>query len=120
VRKVSSKEGTFFEESGHDSREKISINFLAEIFFCCGRLYSVQSVRFRIVCTTVRIWHENRGNFWHNFRGDFYIFGGCFGPYGTICTVHCGHGKRGTEEAGQWYGFGMENEAGFCGTDLVL
>jgi hypothetical protein len=42
------------------------------------------------------------------------------GSYGIVCTVYCGHRKRGTEEARQRYDFGMENEADFCGTDLVL
>jgi hypothetical protein len=31
-----------------------------------------------------------------------------------------GHGKRGTEEAGRWYGFGTKNKVDFCGTNLVL
>jgi hypothetical protein len=43
-----------------------------------------------------------------------------FGAYGTVRTVDCGHRKRGTKEAGQQYGFGTENEADLCGTDLVL
>jgi hypothetical protein len=55
---VSNKEGMFFEEGGHDSRE--FCEFLAEIFFCYGRSYcmdpyspydyvqSVQSYRFGI------------------------------------------------------------------------
>jgi hypothetical protein len=74
---VSSKEGMFFEESGHDSQEKIPVNFLAEIFFCCGRSYytDLYSPYNSVV---IRIWHGNRGNFWHGFRGDFQIFGGCF------------------------------------------
>jgi hypothetical protein len=42
------------------------------------------------------------------------------GPYGTVHIVDCGHAKRGTEKAGQRYDFGTENEADFCGTDLVL
>jgi hypothetical protein len=36
---VSSKEGTYFEEGGHDSREKISVNFWPKYFFYCGRPY---------------------------------------------------------------------------------
>jgi hypothetical protein len=42
------------------------------------------------------------------------------GPYGTVRTGDCVHRKRGTEETGQWYGFGTENKADFCETDLVL
>ena len=41
-------------------------------------------------------------------------------PYRTVHTGDCGHGKLGTEEAGQRYGFGTKNEADFCGIDLVL
>jgi hypothetical protein len=54
---VSSKEGMFSKEGGHDSREKKLCEFLAEIFFCCGRSYctdpydSVQLYEFG---------HENR------------------------------------------------------------
>jgi hypothetical protein len=36
---VSNKEGMFFEESGHDSSRIFFCEFLAEIFFCCGRSY---------------------------------------------------------------------------------
>ena len=43
-----------------------------------------------------------------------------FGQYETVHTVDYGHGKRGTEEAGQQYDFGMKNEVDLCGTDLVL
>jgi hypothetical protein len=42
------------------------------------------------------------------------------GSYETVHTGDCGLGKRGTEEAKQQYGFGMENEVDFYGTDLVL
>ena len=43
-----------------------------------------------------------------------------FGLYGTVRIVDYGHGKRGMEEVGLWYDFGMENVADFYGTDLVL
>jgi hypothetical protein len=33
---VSNKEGTFFEESGHDSREKFSVNFWSKYFSVVG------------------------------------------------------------------------------------
>jgi hypothetical protein len=59
-------------------------------------------------------------HFGHDFRGDFRIFVVVYGPYGTVRTADCGHGKRGTEEVVQQYGFGTENEADLCGTDLVL
>jgi hypothetical protein len=113
---VSNKEGTFFEERGHDSRENFFCEFLAEIFFCCGRPYCtdpyspVQPYRFG---TKIE---EISGM---DFEADF-----CF------CSLFLGRTEQsvqltvGTEnkveEAGQRYGFGMENEADFCGTDLVL
>ena len=55
-----------------------------------------------------------------DFKADFYFMFVVLGSYETAHTVDCGHGKRGTEEAGQWYDFGTENEVDFCGTDLVL
>jgi hypothetical protein len=68
---VSSKEGMI--------PKKKNCEFLAEIFFCCGRLYG-----FGI---------EIEAIFWHSFRGDFHIFNGCFGSYRTVCTMGCGHEK---------------------------
>jgi hypothetical protein len=96
---VSSKEGTFFEESGHDSQEKNSVNFWPKYFFVVGG----RTVWIR---TIVRIWHRNRGNFWHSFLGDFQIFDGCFWvvqrTMGTKTryergrtTIRFWHGKRG-------------------------
>jgi hypothetical protein len=55
-----------------------------------------------------------------DFEVDFYFLFTVFGSYGTVCTVDCGHEKRGMEEAGQRYDFGTKNEADLCGTDLVL
>jgi hypothetical protein len=115
---VSSKEGTFFEESGHDSREKNSVNFWPKYFSAVGGLYgSVQSVH---PYSPYRFGTEIEAIFGTVFEAIFRFSVVVFGPYGTVRTVDCGHGKRGTEEAGQRYGFGTENEADFCGTDLVL
>jgi hypothetical protein len=36
---VSSKDGTFFEERGHNSREYFSMNFWSKYIFRCGRPY---------------------------------------------------------------------------------
>jgi hypothetical protein len=54
------------------------------------------------------------------FKAVFRFSVAVFGPYGIVRTTDCEHEKRGTEEAGQRYGFGTENEADLCGTDLVL
>jgi hypothetical protein len=114
---VSSKEGTLFEESGHNSREKFSVKFLAEIFFLLWEvvLYgSVQSVQ------PYGFGTEIEATFGTVFEAIFRFSMVVFGPYETVRTVDCGHRKRGTEEAGHRYDFGTENEADFCGTDLVL
>jgi hypothetical protein len=43
---VSSKEGTFFQESGHDSREKISVNFWPKYFSVVGgRTVRIRTIR---------------------------------------------------------------------------
>jgi hypothetical protein len=70
--------------------------------------------------TTVRIWHGNRSILSTVFEADFRILVVVYGSYGTVRTADYGHEKQGTEEVVQQYGFGMENEADLCGTDLVL
>jgi hypothetical protein len=112
---VSSKEGTFFKEGWHKSREKFSVRFWAELIFCCGRLYSpydsVQSYGFGMEIEA----------FWGTiFEVDFKILVVVYGSYGTVHTVVCGHKNRGTEQVVQQYHFGMENEADFYGTVLVM
>jgi hypothetical protein len=106
---VSSKEGTFFEESGHDSREKNSVNFWPKYFSAVGgrtvRIRTVRTVPYRYGFGT-----KSR-HFWHGFRGNFQIFGGCFwavrnSPYSGLwarktrygrgwTTVRFWHEKRG-------------------------
>jgi hypothetical protein len=65
-------------------------------------------------------WHENRGILGTIFEAHFKIFVLVSGLYEIVRTAHHGHKKRGTEEVVQQYGFGTENEAYFCGTNLVL
>jgi len=78
-RKVSSKEGTFLKESGHDSWEKKkSVNFWPKYFFSCGRPYCTDSYSPYDYVQFVQIWNGNRSGFGHGFRADFHIFGGCF------------------------------------------
>jgi hypothetical protein len=79
-----------------------------------------RTVRIRTVCTAVQIWHGNQGILGTVFEVDFRIWVVVSRPYETVRTTNCGHKKRGTKEVVQQYGFGMENEANFCGTDLVL
>jgi hypothetical protein len=55
-----------------------------------------------------------------DFEEDFNFMFIIYGSYGTVRTVYYAHRKRGTEVVVQLYGFGMENEADLCGTDLVL
>jgi hypothetical protein len=55
-----------------------------------------------------------------DFEADFSFLFAISGPCGTVRTADWGHGKQGTEVAIQQYGLGKENEADFCGADLVL
>jgi hypothetical protein len=68
---VSSKEGTFFEESGHDSREKIFVNFWPKFFFVVGG----RTVRIHTV--SYRFGTEIEAIFGTIFKA-FQIFYGCF------------------------------------------
>jgi hypothetical protein len=94
---VSSKEGTFFEESGHDSREKIYVNFLAEIFFCCGMPYCTDPYSLYDSLQSVQPYGfgmEIEANFGTVFEAIF-----------RFSVVVLGR----TEESVQWT-VGMENE----------
>jgi hypothetical protein len=119
---VSSKEGTFSKERGHDSQEKNSVIFGRNIFLLWEAvLYgSVQSIRFCTVSTVVWIWHGNRGISGTVFEADFRIFVVVFGPYRTVRTAGLWARKtrygRGHTAVRFWH----KNEADFCGTDLVL
>jgi hypothetical protein len=103
------------QQRGHVLR-KIFCEFLRPKYFSAvgGR-----TVRIRTVCT-YGFGMEIEAIFGTVFEAVFRFSVGFFGPYGTVRTSDCGHGKRGTEEAGQQYDFGTKNEADFCGTDLVL
>jgi hypothetical protein len=70
---VSSKEGTLFKESGHDSQEKNSVNFWPKYFSVVGG----RTVRIHIVCmilyspySRMDLTWKSR-NFGHEFRGRF-------------------------------------------------
>jgi hypothetical protein len=89
---VSSKEGT--RKEGTNPKKKISVSFGPKFFSAVGgRTVFVQSVRFRAVRTTVRIWHGNRGISGMVFEADFRILVAVSGPYRTVCTTDCGHKK---------------------------
>jgi hypothetical protein len=111
---VSRKEDTFFKERGHDSREKKSVNFWPKYFSVAGGC-TVWVCTFRMDLGT-----EIEGIFGTIFEAISIFFVVVSGPYEIVRTGDCGHKKRGTKEVGQRYGFGIENEANFCGTDLVL
>jgi hypothetical protein len=89
---VSSKEGMFFEESGHDSRENFSVNFWPKYFSAVGgRTVRIRTVR-TIPYSRTDLARKSR-NFGHRFRGGFLFFVRCFWAYGTVRTTDCGHGK---------------------------
>ena len=114
---MNNKEGTFFEESGHDSRGKFSMIFGRNFFPAVGgRTVWIHTVRM----IPYRFGTEIEAFFGMVFEAIFRFLVAGFGPYGTVRTVDCGHEKRGTKESRQHYDFGTENEADFCGTVLVL
>ena len=115
-RKVNNKEGTFFEESGHDSWEKFSVNFWPK-YFSAVEGHTVWICTVPTVYTNLaRKSRQFLAWFLRQFLDFRWLFLGC-----TEQSVQwTGHGKQGTEEAGQRYDFGTKNEADFCGTDLVL
>jgi hypothetical protein len=117
---VSSKEGTFSKEGGHESRENFSVSFGPKFFFLLWEAVLYGSYSSYDSVQSVRIWHEIEAALGTDFEADFSFLFTVSGPYGTVRTTDCGHEKRGTEVVVQQYGFGTKNEADFCGTDLVL
>jgi hypothetical protein len=116
---VSSKEGTFFEESGHDSREKIFVNFWSKYFSAVGgRTVRIRTIR-TIPYNHTDLAQKSRqflARFSRQFSDFRWLFLGCMEQ-----SVHglwawkTRYGRGGTAVR-----FGTENEADFCGTDLVL
>jgi hypothetical protein len=73
-------------------------------------IHSVQSYRFG----------KNRGILGTYFRGRFQNLVCCFWAVWNSPTIDCWHKNQGMEQAIHSYRFGMENEAEFGGTVLVL
>jgi hypothetical protein len=114
---VSSKEGMFFEESGHDSRENFSVNFWPKYFSAVGG----RTVRIRTHSCTVQYgFGMEIEKFWAWISRQISVFCSLFlGRTEQSVQLTVGMENE-AEEAGQRYGFGTKNEADFCGTDLVL
>jgi hypothetical protein len=119
---VSSKEGMFFEESGHDSREFFFCEFLAEIFFCCGRTYctdpynlykSIQSIQSYGFGTKIE-------KVWAQILRQISVFCSLFlGRTEQFVQLTMGMENE-AEVARQQYSFGTKNKVDFYGTNLVL
>jgi hypothetical protein len=105
---VSSKEGTFFEESGHNSREKNSMNFWPKFFFCCGRSYCTDPYSPYGYVQSYGFGTEIEAIFGTVLEAIFRFSVVVFGPYETVRTVDCGHEKtryiRGRTAVRFWHG----------------
>jgi hypothetical protein len=112
--------GHVFQERGHDSQEKFSVNFWPKYFSVVGG----RTVRIRTVHTipysrTMDLAQKSR-HFGHRISRQISVFCSLFlGRTEQSVQLTVGTENE-VEEAVQQYGFGTENEADFCGTDLVL
>jgi hypothetical protein len=98
---LSSKEGAFSKERGHDSREKNSVSFWLKYFFVVGGRIVWIHIVCMILYISYKFWHRNRGILGTVFEVEFIIFVAIYGSYKTVRENDCGHIKRGTKEAVQ-------------------
>jgi hypothetical protein len=118
--KSEQQRGHIFRGKWEQFPRKIFCDFWPNFFFCCGRPHCTDPYSLYDSVEPYGFGMEIEVIFGTIFEAIFRFSMAVCGSYGTVRTVDCGHEKRGTEEAGQWYDFGTENETDLCGTDLVL
>jgi hypothetical protein len=92
---VSSKEGTFSKELGHESQKKIC-DFWTELFFCCGRSYYTNSYRSYSVYNSVQSYGfgtEIEIVLGTDFEAKVIFMFIVYGSYKTMHTIDYWHGK---------------------------